>query len=112
MTGFTEKSGLLEVRQNMESFGIASSSFSVLSVSSVVNSAEFGIDKTAAGQTQRAPIDAAGELAREMGLEKGAGVVGVGESRFDELVVRLVERTLGHGWQALGTERGGSKGGM
>jgi hypothetical protein len=45
-------------------------------------------------------------------LQKRAGVVGVGESRFDELVVRLVERTLGHGWQALGTARGGSTDGM
>ena len=84
----------------------------MLSVSSVVNSAEFGIDKTAAGQVQRAPIDAAGELAREMGLQKGAGVVGVGESRFDELVVGLMERTLGHGRKALGRARGGSTGGM
>ena len=84
----------------------------MLSVSSVVNSAEFGVDKTAAGQAQRAPIDVAGEIAREMGLQKGAGVVGVGESRFDELVVGLMERTLGHGWQALGTARGGSTGGM
>jgi hypothetical protein len=45
-------------------------------------------------------------------LEKGAGVVGVRESRFDELVVELMERTLGHGWQALGTARGESTRGM
>jgi hypothetical protein len=47
-----------------------------------------------------------------MGLEKGAGVVGVRESRFDELVVGLMERTLGHGWEAFGTTRGESTDGM
>ena len=49
----------------------------MISVSSVVNYAEFGVDEAAADEGQRAPIDAAREFAREMGLQKGAGVVGV-----------------------------------
>ena len=70
------------------------------SVSSVVNSAEFGIDEAAAEKTQRVPIHAADEMARKVGLEKGAGVVRVREGRLDQLVVGLVKRTL---W--LGHER-------
>ena len=58
---------------------------------------EFGVDKTAARQTQRAPIDAVSELARKVGLEKSARVVGVRESRLDQLVMGLVKRTLGLG---------------
>ena len=69
-------------------------------MSSVVNSAEFGIDEAAAEKTQRVPIHAAGEMARKVGLEKGAGVVGVRKGRLDQLVVGLVKRTL---W--LGHER-------
>jgi hypothetical protein len=38
---------------------------------------EFGVNKTAASQTQRAPINTAGEFGREVGLQKGSGVVGV-----------------------------------
>ena len=82
------------------------------SVTSVVNSAELGVDETAARQTQRAPIDAAGEFAREVSLQKGARVVGVREGRFNQLVVGLVKRTLGHGGRELATTRGASRGGM
>ncbi len=82
----------------------------MLSVSSVVNSAVFRVYKTAADQVQRGPIDVARELAREVCLEKGAGVVGVRESRFDELVVGLMERTLGHGGGELKTARRKSTG--
>ena len=57
---------------------------------------EFGVDETAAEQAQRGPIHAADEIAREVGLEKGAGVVGVRKGRLDQLVVGLVKRTL---WQ-------------
>ncbi len=38
---------------------------------------KLGVDETAAHEGQRAPIDAAREFAREMGFQKGAGVVGV-----------------------------------
>jgi hypothetical protein len=71
----------------------------VISVSSVVNSAEFGVDETAAHKSQRLPIDAAGEFAREMAFQKGAGVVVVRKGRLDQLVVGLMKRTLrpGHG---------------
>jgi hypothetical protein len=33
-------------------------------------------------------------MARKVGLEKGAGVVGVRKGRLDQLVVGLVKRTL------------------
>ena len=71
----------------------------MISVSSVVNYAEFGVDETAAHKGQRVPIDATGEFAREMAFQKGAGVVGVRKSRLDQLVVGLVKRILrpGHG---------------
>ena len=83
----------------------------MLSVSSVVNSAVFRVDKTATDQVQRCPIDVAGEPAREVCLEKSAGIVGVRESGFDELVVGLMERTLGHGGGELKTARRKSTGG-
>ena len=55
---------------------------------------ELGVDEAAADKGQRAPIDAAGEFAREMAFQKGPGVVGVREGRFNELVVGLVDRGL------------------
>ena len=77
----------------------------MISVSSVVNYAEFGVDKTAAHKGQRLPIDATGEFAREMSFQKGPGVLGVREGGLDELVVGLVKRILSprHGadrWKA------------
>ena len=62
---------------------------------------EFGIYEAAAKKTQRVPIHAVDEMARKVGLEKGAGVVGVRKGRLDQLVVGLVKRTLwpGHGWE-------------
>ena len=77
----------------------------MISVSSVVNYAEFGVDETAAHKRQRLPIDAAGKLAREMSFQKGPRIVGVREGRLDELVVGLVKRILSprHGadrWKA------------
>ena len=77
----------------------------MISVSSVVNYAEFGVDETAAHKGQRLPIHAAGKLAREMSFQKGPGVLWVREGRLDELVVGLVKRILrlGHGadrWKA------------
>ena len=65
------------------------------SVSSVVNSAKLRIDETAAGQIQRGPVDAASELARQVPLKKRAGVVGIRKGRLDELVVGLMNWTLG-----------------
>ena len=41
-------------------------------------------------------MGAADEIAREIGFQKGAGVVDVGEGRLEQLVVGLVERALGH----------------
>ena len=66
---------------------------------------ELRIDETAAGQTQRSPVDAASELARQVPLEKSAGVVGIRKCRLDELVMRLVDRTICH----EGKERAESK---
>jgi len=68
----------------------------VSSVSSVVNSAKLRIDEAAAGQIQRGPVDAASELARQVPLKKRAGVVGMRKGRLDELVMRLVDRTICH----------------
>jgi len=65
-------------------------------LSSVVNSAKLRIDETAACETQLGPVDAASELARQVPLKKRAGVVGIRKGRFDELVMRLVDRTICH----------------
>ena len=73
---------------------------------------EFWVDETATDKTQRVPIHAAGELAREIGFQKGPGVIGVGEGRLDQLVVGLVARTLRHVGRELGTTRGVSTSGM
>ena len=66
------------------------------SVSSVVNSAKLRIDEAAAGQIQRGPVDAASKFARQVPLKKRAGVVGIRKGRLDELVMRLVDRTICH----------------
>ena len=57
---------------------------------------EFRVDETAARQAQRGPVDAASELARQVPLKKRAGVVGIRKGRLDELVMRLVDRTVWH----------------
>ena len=38
---------------------------------------KFRVDETAAHKGQRVPVDAAGELAREMAFQKGSGIVGI-----------------------------------
>ena len=57
---------------------------------------EFRVDETATRQAQRRPVDAASELARQVPLKKRAGVVGIRKGRLDELVMRLVDRTICH----------------
>jgi hypothetical protein len=62
----------------------------------VVNSAELRVDKTAARQAKRGPVDAASEIMRQVPLKKSAGIVGIRKGRVDELVMRLVDRTVCH----------------
>ena len=57
---------------------------------------KFRIDEAAACETQRSPVDAASELARQVPLKKSAGVVGIRKSRLDQLVMGLVDRTVWH----------------